>query len=949
MPMSPADSSARFDLVTLGGLRITAGAAARDGDGLQADALNARKRVLAVLTVLALSERPLSRDTLADFLWSDRDPVRARHSLAEALSYLRSILGRDAIASRAQELSLSPGAPVRVDAAVFSAAVDGGAWQTAIAYYGGPFLDGVYVERAPRFDDWAMRERERLRERIAFACASECAQQTAQGRSGDVAAIARRWLDECPLDTNAAVHWFTALAAPGTRDAHRLTLEQFTAYRDHLDREYEFAPEPEIVAVITRIREAVERDKPSPSNRMPPADEAMTDRLIVDVAEPTVVAVEPTAVAAEPTASTTATPRRAAPRRRLAIAASILLVAAAANARFVGRWFGASFGASADVLPTPTLVVVTDAENSTGDAGLGAAVSVAVSTALGDARTVRVLSADRVRSLRAMSSPLGDSTRTDGAPFTEMRARDVAQRSGAAAVVVPIVVALGPRFRVATRIVNPVDGQAVATFQTEPVDSTQLLRAIDDVVRQARHQFGETAKQGRTNPPLPDATTTSLAALRYYATGLDAFNRSDYGAARAALEKAVLADSSFALAWAQLGAVHAWTNDPLGSERAFLMAERFLSRLTPREQMIASASIARWRAQPEQAASIRARWLAAHPEDVGTMSAHAYDLFRARKYAQAIAQYESLLRRDSTDDNAWFNLGASYRVIGSPGSYDRSLRAYAAGFRLVPRALDEAGMLQAYGSLLVESGRADSAARIFTRALAGEPGVAARGNRSLGMLAIWRGQPRDAIAPLQRAIDATVRLKQPLSELRGRLLLVQAWRMLGASAEATRERARVLAVSRAVTEPTALYWAGQLLARSGNISGASELLDTLRARSIAANPTHRAARQLLESELAVARGKPAEGVRLATAGASGDSTVISYESIAYAVERSGNRAQARQRYEAIAQTRFSFGWEGTLVQLVAPQIAAQLARADGDTAAATRWDVYARERAFSRK
>ena len=109
--MSPADSSARFDLVTLGGLRITAGPAARDGDAQQADALNARKRALAVLTVLALAGRPLSRDSLADFFWSDREPLRARHSLAEALSYLRSILGRNAIASRAQELSLSADAP----------------------------------------------------------------------------------------------------------------------------------------------------------------------------------------------------------------------------------------------------------------------------------------------------------------------------------------------------------------------------------------------------------------------------------------------------------------------------------------------------------------------------------------------------------------------------------------------------------------------------------------------------------------------------------------------------------------------------------------------------------------------------------------------------------------------------------------------------------------------
>lgn len=937
--MSPADSSARFDLVTLGGMRISAGPAARDDDEQQAGALNARRRALALLTVLALASRPLSRDTLADFFWSDSDPVRARHSLAEALSYLRGILGRTVIASRAQELSLSADAPVRIDAVTFVTAVHAGAWSTAIACYAGPLLDGVYVERAPRFDDWAMRERDRLREHFVTACARECARRTTLGEHADVARLARRWLDDSPLDSNAAVCRFTALAASGTREALRLTLEQFASYRDQLDREFDLTPEPEVIAVIERVSAEVERDRSAPSSQPRAVELAPTDRLPVGV---------PAAIAEPVKPSPTASPSRPPWRLRMSatiVAAVLLVIAAAANARSIGAWFDNHPASPA----TPVLVVVTDAENSTSDAILGSAVTVAVSTALGDARTVRVLSADRVRSLRAMSLPVGDSVRAERMPFTEARARDVAQRSGASAVVVPIIVALGPRFRVATRIVNPLDGQTVATFQTESVDSTQLLRAIDDVVRRARQQFGENVRAARATKPLPEATTSSLAALRFYASGIDEFSRADYNNARASLEKAVLADSAFALAWVQLGAVNAWTNDPSASERAFVTAERVLSRLTPREQMIAAASIAQWRAQPERAAAIRARWLAAHPEDVGTVSAHAYDLFRARRYAQAIVQYESLLRRDSTDDNAWFNLGAAYRVIGTPGAYDRALRAYAAGFRLVPRALDEAGMLQSYGSLLVESGRADSAARIFTRSLSASPGVAARGLRSLGMLALWRGHPHDAIAPLQQAIDATVRLKQPLSELRGRLLLAQAWLLLGNTLEATRERMRVRAVSRVVAEPTALYWAGQLLARSGDLAGASELLDTLRARTIATNPTHRAAQQSLQSELAVARAHFSEGVRLATAGASGDSSVISYESVAHAVARSGNRKQARKQYEALAQSRPSFGWEGTLVQLRALTLAAQLAREDGDTATARRWDAYALERTLSRK
>src|SRR5690348_18147505 len=59
-----------------------------------------RPRHLAILALLATSTRPPRRDALAAMFWGDETDAIARHSLSNALSVLRSVLGPSAITSR---------------------------------------------------------------------------------------------------------------------------------------------------------------------------------------------------------------------------------------------------------------------------------------------------------------------------------------------------------------------------------------------------------------------------------------------------------------------------------------------------------------------------------------------------------------------------------------------------------------------------------------------------------------------------------------------------------------------------------------------------------------------------------------------------------------------------------------------------------------------------------
>ena len=76
------------------------------GDQLQIRTRKAR----ALLAALAFSGRPMSRDSLAALLWSDRGEVQARASLRQTIFELQHFGGEDPIlAVGRDEISIRPG------------------------------------------------------------------------------------------------------------------------------------------------------------------------------------------------------------------------------------------------------------------------------------------------------------------------------------------------------------------------------------------------------------------------------------------------------------------------------------------------------------------------------------------------------------------------------------------------------------------------------------------------------------------------------------------------------------------------------------------------------------------------------------------------------------------------------------------------------------------------
>ena len=446
-------------LLTLGGMSLENAATALDDRQTAALAeLSRRKRKLALLVVLARTPRPLSRDLLTDMFWPEDDPARARHSLNEALSHIRRVLGADALGARGADVALAPQARLWTDAAAFASAAANGDAVGAVSLYGGPFLEGVYLDGAPRFEEWTSRQRDQLRRVFVASCAEACQAPLTPANAGTIADVARRWLDEAPESSIAAQRWVQALAFPDTREGLRSAMDAYARVCHELDEQLGTGPDAALAALGARLQQrAATHFEPAAERTVTPAPAAL----------PTASRAEPAAMPATGVATPSSPPppwwRRPAPAISLLLAAGALAATLAWNSRRAGR------AGAADARPW-LLVAATSAPIGADSANLRKLVGLAIETSLAADDALDVLPPRRVRNvLQLMGRP-------DSSTLDEPTAIEIAARTGVGFIVVPSLLQVGKAFTVSARVLTPDGGEVIATMSSRANSADDLLR-----------------------------------------------------------------------------------------------------------------------------------------------------------------------------------------------------------------------------------------------------------------------------------------------------------------------------------------------------------------------------------------------------------------------------------------------------------------------------------------
>jgi serine/threonine-protein kinase len=685
-----------FTLSLLGSARIEGPGGRLTGEAVQ-------RHRLALLALLATArDGTLPREKLMALLWPRQRAPEARHLLNVSVHVLRKALGEHTLRTEGGDLSLDP-AVLANDVGRFHAAIASGDVRSATELYGGPFLDGFFLDDSPEFDRWQEAERARLATELesALEARAEAAEQGGDWR--EAVLCWRRLSEHAPEHAGVTMRLMRALAATGDRGA---ALEAADSHVAHLASEFEAEPSPEVMDLAEQIR-----GRPAPSGAR--RDETRTPPAAV----PGIRQLE--------TVGTLRHLRRA--RLGWALLGAGVLAAGVAALGLRPRGVDP---ASVAVLPFADL-------SPDGDQAY-----------LSDGLTEELLNAlARIPGLRVAARSSSFQFRERGVDV-----RDVGRRLAVAAVVEGSVRLDGDQLRVTAQLIETRRGYHLWSEQYDR-SMADVFSVQEDIARMVASRLSETLVRG-----LPDTlvarATASPAAYELYLRGrhewngrtrrgmweaLRAFQQAiaidpgyaaayaglsdtwqllpDYGdvpaseglaQAKTSALRAIALDSTLAAAYASLGAVlDDYDRDRPGAERAYRRAIALNPGYATARQWLAIHLADDGRFEEALEEIERARRL--DPLSLIINTAAGAVTYFARDYQRAVAEYRAVVEQSADFAIAWALMGRAQLVAG------RVEPAVEALERSIELSGGDPSYRAVYAAALAAAGRRDEA-----RALADE-------------------------------------------------------------------------------------------------------------------------------------------------------------------------------------------------------------------------------------
>ena len=193
-------------------------------------------------------------------------------------------------------------------------------------------------------------------------------------------------------------------------------------------------------------------------------------------------------------------------------------------------------------------IVLTDFANSTGDPIFDDTLKTALSVSLRQSPLLNVLSNGQV------AKTLKQMTRPSDTKLTPEVAREVCRRAGSKIYIAGAIGSLGSEYVLELKAVNCQSGDTLAEQQVTAASKEQVLDALGGAASKMRGELGESlVTVQRFDTPLPQATTSSLEALKAYSLGTKAYQEKGTDAALPYHLRAIELDPNFAMGYAVVG------------------------------------------------------------------------------------------------------------------------------------------------------------------------------------------------------------------------------------------------------------------------------------------------------------------------------------------------------------------------------------------------------------
>ena len=607
------------------------------------------RKALALLAYLALLPgRRVSREVLADLLWTDSSHEQARHSLRQLLVVLRRTPAGALVSSDGDKVWVDAGA-VLVDALLVEAELEEGsaeALERAASCVSGALLEDL-PSVSPGFEEWLQPQRARLTRIVARTLRRLAEAQIDAGAIAAAAATAARLVAMDPLDEPAHRLLIQCLSRTGQRSE---ALQQFERCVRILREELDVAPDAETVALAAQIR-AGEGFRGRPVAALPCEAESSPVEGASSAGEPEAVAVS--AVPPASVVSVSAAPALAPSRRPLA--ARLALAAAVAGLIVI------SAGAYA-LWPSPRLapaIAVARFHNVTGSAGQDAA-----DAGFADLVKLRLASVQQMR--------LADDTRADpggaAAPgAVEHGARPRYVLEGTVAFDTAVM-------HVTARLADQNDGNELWSDRYD-LPTADAARVADDIASHAARAVSPNHDIRVTGQPPPLADPRRAAReldalgfqMDYYRSATDIRVQRLYLLALTFDQNDVSALTHLATTYIRAAAGRGETDDASLAQADAVLARAI--ELDPRNAFVLynTCLLRRLQGRVAEAVALCTRALDIDPRFPPALRELGHDLLEAGDAAQAIASYRAAIEAGPylpLACNAFKGLGVALWAVG---------------------------------------------------------------------------------------------------------------------------------------------------------------------------------------------------------------------------------------------------------------------------------------------
>ena len=890
-------------LLTLGRVRLIA------ADGQESAAAQPKRMALLAYLALASARGSARRDALLALFWPELGDEEGRRALRQGLHYLRRALGEDVFVGEGDELRVRDGTVV-CDAVELERLLDEGQSERALALYHGDFLEGFHVDDvASEYEEWVERTRARLRRRAAAGAWTAAEGAEREGTVAHALELARR---ACELEPDQEAGWRRLMSLHERLGDRAGALRAYDELATRLAREFESAPAPETTALAETIRRSTRAPAAASSTEVhagevhtgqPPVASALSDP-----------AATPPPGSGAPHPSPPAPPRPKQRARVLALSAvgAALLVAVGATAYVTTR----DARAEPSLLDAGTLarkdrLLVADFADLASDSLLAAAVTEVLRIDLTQSPYVTVLTPRQVR------TTLTRMERGADVAVDDSLAREVALRMAVKAFVTGTVAKVAGTYTVSVQLVAAQSGEPLAAYRETADDSTQIIAAVDRASKRLRHRIGESLRTLGDMPPLTEAATPSLAALREYTQAQHLTLAGKRSEAIAHYERAIALDSAFASAWSALAMAYGSIGNLGRSQEAGRRSMQYKARLPFTDRTFLEAANAYGHGDYDTAIEVYRRFLDRYPDNYRALNNLALVYRDRREFAVAESLFTAATKVDSTIANLYFGIGGTQLLQGKFAEARRTQDLIARRFPDNPIVLNTEVQLASAQHHWEE---AERRAEALIAASAGDTSALVDPFEALALMATTQGRLEEA--------ERLWRTHQRLSAASGSMgrHLFGVVRRAGIDWRYRNQPARALAIldSSLARVPLDSQLAADRpydeLARFNAIAGR---LDRARQLAAAADANDRALdrQQIAErgwtrGVIALAEGRTAEAVeQLRVAAEQHPCTICVLPDLARAYEADGKARAATTVYERYVATPWFWRYETDALEL----------------------------------